>query len=105
VRSLLLSAGLATLLTACGSTDSELRALIERQAERLQRVEDVQAIERLERAYGYYVDKHLWDQVVDLFAEESSVEIAQRGVFYNREGARRVFLGRMGDNESCTRSA
>jgi hypothetical protein len=27
------------------------------------------------------------------------VEIAQRGVFYNREGARRVFLGRMGDNE------
>tara|TARA_R110000824_G_scaffold288508_3_gene476863 strand:- start:204972 stop:205769 length:798 start_codon:yes stop_codon:yes gene_type:complete len=96
-----LLAGCLLLLGACSQSDSEaeLRALVAEQAERLQRIEDIQAIEKLERAYGYYVDKHLWDQVVDLFAEESSVEIAQRGIFLNKEGVERAFLGRMGRNQ------
>ena len=47
---------------------------------RLQNLEDVEKINKLTRAYGYYVDKNLWDQVVDLFAGDSSVEIAARGV-------------------------
>lgn len=93
---LLLCLGLLPLLTACQPNDSELLSLLAEQEERLQRLEDIEAIGRLERAYGYYVDKHLWDQVVDLFAEESSVEISQRGVFLNKEGVQTAFLGRMG---------
>ncbi len=58
---------------------------------RLQNLEDIHDIEKLQRAYGYYVDKNLWDQVVDLFAEQSSVEIAQRGVYLNKKGADRLF--------------
>ncbi|PCJ39821.1 MAG: hypothetical protein COA71_13125 [SAR86 cluster bacterium] len=92
----LLAASLLSFLTACSPGNSDLTALIKAQAKRLQRVEDVQAIEKLERAYGYYVDKHLWDQVVDLFAEESSVELDQRGIFLNKEGVERLFLGRLG---------
>ena len=37
--------------------------------------------------------------MVDLFAEESSVEISQRGVFLNKEGVQTAFLGRMGQNQ------
>jgi len=31
-------------------------------------VADVQAIERLQHQYGYYLDKCLYEEVVDLFA-------------------------------------
>ena len=43
------------------------------------RAEDVSAIKRLQRTYGYYLDKNLWNDLADLFAEESSMELAQRG--------------------------
>jgi hypothetical protein len=58
---------------------------------RLQTLEDIGRIEKLQRAYGYYVDKNLWDQVVDLFADDCSVEIAQRGVYLGKKGADRLF--------------
>lgn len=59
---------------------------------RVQRTEDVLALERLQNVYGYYVDKRLFDQVVDLFAEESSVEISHRGVYAGKAGVRRLFI-------------
>lgn len=75
---------------------NELRALVKKQEVRLQNIEDIEAISRLTRAYGYYVDKNLWDQVVDLFAEDSTVELDQRGIFVGKKGVRRMFLERMG---------
>lgn len=86
---------LACLLAGCGR-NAELEALVRDQGARLQRLEDVEAIDRLWNAYGFYVDKHLFDQVVDLFAEQSSAEIAQRGIFLNKAGARRMFIDGMG---------
>ena len=45
-------------MTACaGRETAELRELVKEQGKRLQQLEDIQAIERLQRAYGYYVDK------------------------------------------------
>jgi hypothetical protein len=66
------------------------------QSARLQELEDIKKINKLTRAYGYYVDKNLWDQVADLFAEKSSVEIAGRGVYLGKEGADRLFRMVMG---------
>jgi len=63
---------------------------------RIQNLEDVAQIEKLTRAYGYYVDKNLWDQVVDLFADDCSVEIAARGVYLGKKGANRLFRGAFG---------
>jgi SnoaL-like domain len=74
----------------------ELRALVKNQEARLQNIEDIEAISRLTRAYGYYVDKNLWDQVVELFAEDSTAELDQRGIFVGKKGVRRMFLERMG---------
>ena len=64
--------------------------------QRVQHLEDVQSIERLQRAYGHYVDKNLWDQIVDLFADDATVELDQRGVFVGKAGIRRMFLEKMG---------
>lgn len=64
--------------------------------QRLQRLEDIQSIERLQRAYGHYVDKNLWDQIVALFADDATVELDQRGVFVGKAGVRRMFLDEMG---------
>ena len=36
-------------------------------------LEDVHAIRRLQHAYGYYLDKCLYDEVVDLFADDGEV--------------------------------
>lgn len=48
---------------------------------RLQAQKDREAIESLISAYGYYLDKALWDQVADLFAEDGEIEISRRGVY------------------------
>lgn len=91
-----LAVSVAAVAAPAQASEAELRAIIADQAARLQKLEDIQAIERLQRAYGYYVDKHLWDQVIDLFAEDSSVELDQRGVFLKKAGVRRMFLEQMG---------
>lgn len=50
-------------------------------AARVQRLEDERAIENLQRSYGFFVDKALWRETADLFAEDGTLEIGGRGVF------------------------
>jgi hypothetical protein len=52
--------------------------------QRISLLEDHDAIEKLQRAYGYYVDKNLWRDVANLFAMDGTVEIGGRGVFVTR---------------------
>lgn len=89
----------SVVLVACGVLASLVMALPARTssahpslAERVQRIEDENAIVRLQNIYGYYVDKRLFDQVVDLFADEGSVEISHRGVYTGKAGVKRLFI-------------
>src|SRR5690606_17367383 len=50
---------------------------------------DVDRIRNLQSAYGYYADRKLWDDVVDLFAENGVVEVGGQGVWRGRAGVRR----------------
>lgn len=59
-----------------------------RLAERLGRLEDARAIEYLHNAYGYYLDRWQWDDVAELFAEDGTIELAQRGVYVGRRRVR-----------------
>lgn len=52
-------------------------------------------VRNLQNVYGYYVDRKMWDDIVDLFAEDGVVEIAGVGTFTGKEGVRRA-LERMG---------
>jgi len=49
---------------------------------------DYVALSNLQRIYGYYVDKGLWDEAADLFAPDGTLEIAGRGVYKGRERVR-----------------
>jgi hypothetical protein len=78
------------------SPEERLEALEGRIAElerRLREVADVQAIERLQYQYGYYLDKCLYEEVVQLFARDSEVRFL-RGIFKGIEGVKRLYLGR-----------
>jgi len=54
------------------------------------RVEAHDAVENLQAIYGYYVDKNQWDQVADLFTDEATYEIGQRGVYKGKKRIRQA---------------
>lgn len=58
-------------------------------AERIGRLEDAAAIERLHAVYGYYLARYQMDDLAAIFAEDGTIEIAQRGVYVGRESVRR----------------
>jgi len=55
-------------------------------------------VQNLQRSYGYYVDKCMWDEVSDLFADNATLEIGGRGVFVGKPRVREYmhFLGKQG---------
>jgi hypothetical protein len=79
-------------------TDEKLQALEKRVGElenRLGRTEDELAIRRLQHAYGYFMDKCKYEEVVDLFSEHGETYFLG-GVFRGRAGVRRLYCGRLG---------
>lgn len=67
------------------ATLADLHAQLARTGHTLDRLEDEREIEVLQRSYGYYVDKSLYDDVTNLFATDGTVEIGGRGVFVGRD--------------------
>jgi hypothetical protein len=63
------------------------------------RVKDYHEIENLQSAYGYYLDKNLWNDLANLFAEDGSMELAQRGVYAGRERVRGFLTNVFGPKE------
>lgn len=76
--------------------DAELDAL----TARVEKLEGARAIKKLQRAFGYYVDRGLWKDAADLFADEGSIEIGIDGVYVGKarieEYLRRLHGGQEG---------
>ncbi len=47
-------------------------------------LEDQHLIENLQRIYGYYIDKGMWTQAADLFADDAELEVAGRGAYLGK---------------------
>jgi len=62
---------------------------------RIAALSEEDAVRNIQNSYGYYVDRKMWDDVVDLFAEGSRVEIAGVGTFSGKAGVRKA-MERMG---------
>jgi hypothetical protein len=62
---------------------------------RIDTLNDEDRVRNLQSAYGYYADQKMWDDVVDLFAQNGVVEIAGQGIWNGPAGVRR-WLGSMG---------
>jgi hypothetical protein len=75
----------------CRMPPSHVRnAQLERYEQEAQRLCDRDAVENLQGAYGYYVDKNLWDEAGKLFAAHATFEYGQRGVYVGRAHIRRA---------------
>lgn len=73
-----------------------LTARIEALERRVQRAEDTEAIEHLTRAYGYYLDKALWDEILPLFTDDCEIEISALGVYVGQKQAAVLFKDLLG---------
>ncbi|MEJ0006925.1 MAG: nuclear transport factor 2 family protein [Steroidobacteraceae bacterium] len=65
-------------------TDAQLQRQLAALNHDVQLLEDQNAIEKLQRIYGYYLDKGLWSQAADLFADDGEVDIAGRGNYLGK---------------------
>ena len=59
-------------------------------AQRVQRMQDETAVQNLQHAYGYYLDRKLWDDAADLFAGEGTWEVGRQGVYAGRAHIRKA---------------
>ncbi|MET8370840.1 nuclear transport factor 2 family protein [Micromonospora profundi] len=64
-------------------------------AARISRLNDEDAVRNLQHAYGYYVDRRMWSDVVDLFASDGTVRIDGVGSYQGSSGVRQA-MERMG---------
>lgn len=76
--------------SAAGSAEriAALEAAIVNARHQIELVKDRDDVEILVSAYGYYLDKSLWNQLADLFADDGQIEIGTRGAYIGRERIR-----------------
>jgi len=66
---------------------------------RAQRIKDSNDIKRLQRAYGYYLDEALWDEVIDLFSDNATAQYARDGLYRGKDRIRE-YLYALGGNRN-----
>ena len=60
-------------------------------------LEDKNEIERLQYAYGYFIDNRMFRQMADLFADDGAwIEIGERGRYYGKERIHQFLLEVLG---------
>jgi hypothetical protein len=67
------------------------------------RIDDYNQLRNLQGIYGFYQDEALWDQVVELFADNATLEIGSSGVFVGRDSIRRYFMSLTGGKVGLAR--
>jgi len=76
------AATLGLLLAApVAAKEASIEAQIDALTRRVEKLEGTRAIKKLQRAFGFYVDRGLWDDAADLFAADGTIEIGMDGVY------------------------
>lgn len=83
-----LAAAALGLATSPAHAQSALDSEIAELTQRVERLEGHRAVKKLQRAFGYYVDRGLWGEAADLFAGDGTIEIGLDGVYVGRERIR-----------------
>jgi hypothetical protein len=76
---------------------NELQQQVQALVDQVGRLDDANAIRHLQYKYGYYLDKCLYEEVVDLFAEDGEVRF-MGGIYKGKAGVRRLYIGRFQKN-------
>src|SRR5262245_32878793 len=91
MRAALAAATLATVFALAGAQRgaaaapaSELQTRLDRLEAEVSAGEDIAAIKRLQRAYGYYLDKGMWADLAEVFTDDA-VANYPAGIFIGKE--------------------
>jgi hypothetical protein len=83
-----LLAALAIAVPAPAAADTRTDAEIAALTLRVEKLEGNRAVKKLQRAFGYYVDRGLWGEAADLFTDDGSIEIGIDGVYVGKDRIR-----------------
>ncbi len=78
----------ALLAVPVAAQDRRIDAEIDALTLRVERLEGARAIKKLQRAFGFYVDRGLWGDAADLFTDDGTIEIGVDGVYQGKERIR-----------------
>jgi hypothetical protein len=74
-----------------------LRAELAAERHRIGLLEDKNEIERLQYAYGYFIDNRMFAEMTDLFADEGAwIEIGERGRYFGKDRIHAFLLDVLG---------
>src|SRR3954469_8330782 len=62
------------------------------------RAEDIRAIKKLQRQYGYYADRGLWNELADLFTDDAFADYPS-GIFDGNASIRAMFIQNLGQGK------
>jgi hypothetical protein len=62
-------------------------------AQRATRLADIAEIKRLQAIYGFYIDRSMWDDIVDLMTDDVTLEYGASGVYVGKAQARALLYG------------
>jgi hypothetical protein len=96
---LALPTGASAQAADTGERIAAARARLEALEKRSARIGDLNEIENLQRTFGYYFDKMLWEQVLDLMTEDATLEIGSSGVYAGKQSIRGYLYGISGGTE------
>ncbi len=65
---------------------------------RVEKLEGTRAVKKLQRAFGFYMDRGLWGEVADLFADDGTLEVGIDGVYAGKARIRE-YLKRLHGNQ------
>ena len=78
-------------------TDSDKLAKLEKRIDTLEHElgiqQDINDVRKLQYAYGYFIDKSQYDEVVDLFSDDGEVWFLG-GIYKTKEGVKRLYVDR-----------
>lgn len=71
-------------------SDQQSLAAIQALDVKAQRLLDQDAVNNLQNAYGYYFDRHMWDDLTDLFYRDGILELDRRGIYQGKQSIRKA---------------
>lgn len=85
MKHLAVFAALALSATPALAQDKTTEQKLDELDARITRLEDMNQVEKVQRAYGYFVDKGQWTQLSELFADDATLEIGGKGLFLGKK--------------------
>ena len=102
MKRIILPALVSMLVCACPVILAQQRGIdadIDSLTARVEKLEGTRAVKKLQRAFGYYVDRGLWTDAADLFAEDGTIEIGIDGVYVGKSRIREYLMRLHGGQE------